>query len=296
VSRHRISPIPDWPERRRVRHPDRGCLDTRRLFVGAIVIFGAASAAGGVAAEGPVLLAARNAQGFGAALLQPAVLGLIGTTFPAGPARGRALAVWGSVGASGLAVGAILGGLLTTTSWRLTFFINVPLTLLCAVGAAVWFDRSRAPGRADRIGGNLAAGRAARRWRPATVLVAGFTVAAVGLGWLAATLPGDSYLADLLPGLVVSGFGHGVIYTSMFVIGTRDVAAEHQGTAGALLTTSQYLSAAVTVAVLTIVLGDSPGDGRFRAAFLVTAAAAVAGAALIAARHRQLDAGPAGHP
>ncbi|WP_410050388.1 MFS transporter [Actinomadura sp. HBU206391] len=100
---------------------------------------------GGAAGDGTVLLAARGTQGLGAALLQPAVLGLIGTTFPAGPARGRALAVWGSVGASGLAAGAILGGLLTTASWRLTFVINVPLTLLCALGAARWIGSVRAP-------------------------------------------------------------------------------------------------------------------------------------------------------
>ena len=365
----------------------------KRMFVGAVLFFGLASAAGGVAADGTVLLAARGAQGLGAALLQPAVIGLIGTTFPAGPARGRALAVWGAVGASGLAAGAVLGGLLTTASWRLTFVINVPLTVLCAVGALAWV-RAGAPGGAARIplraavlgtgtvltlilgltlgsdpgprtwptlvclalavvlfaafvrnerraplvepalrrvrslragaaatalymasvgsefylltlllqdgkgydalaaglafvplavlvtAGNGVAGRALRTWRPATVLAAGFAAATAGLLWLALALPGDSYAADLLPGLLLSGFGHGVVYTSMFVIGTRDVPGAHQGSAGALLTTSQYLSAAVTVALLTLVLGPAPGDGAFRAAFLVTAAAAAAGLAL----------------
>jgi MFS family permease len=92
----------------------------RPLFIVAILLFGAASGLGGAAQAEPVLLAARGAQGFGAALLQPAVLSLIGTTFAAGPQRSRALAVWGSVGAAGLAVGVILGGLLTSASWRLT--------------------------------------------------------------------------------------------------------------------------------------------------------------------------------
>src|SRR5262249_9780651 len=92
----------------------------RPLFIVAILLFGAASAAAGAAQGGTLLLAARATQGFGAALLQPAILGLIGTTFPVGPSRSSALAVWGSVGAAGLAVGAILGGLLTTASWRLT--------------------------------------------------------------------------------------------------------------------------------------------------------------------------------
>jgi hypothetical protein len=86
--------------------------------------------------------------------------------------------------------------------------------------------------------------------------------------------------------LIISGFGHGAIYTSMFVIGTRDVASGHQGTAGALLTTSQYLSAAITVAILTIVLGVSPDDDTFQAGFLIITAAAAAGIVLIAMQHR----------
>jgi MFS family permease len=136
--------------------------------------------------------------------------------------------------------------------------------------------------------GSSAAGRAARRISASIVLAAGFTIAAVGLVWLALTLPGDVYVVGLLPSLVLSGFGHGVIYTSMFIVGTHDIPAAHQGAAGALLTTSQYLAGAVTVAILTLVLGPSPTDNAFRTAFLLTAAAAVAGIVLIAAQRRRL--------
>jgi predicted MFS family arabinose efflux permease len=136
--------------------------------------------------------------------------------------------------------------------------------------------------------GNMAAGRAVRRWPPAAVLISGFTIAAVGLALLALFLHGDSYVVDLLPGLLISGFGHGVIYTSMFIIGTQDAPAEYQGMTGALLTTSQYLSAAVTVAILTLVLGNSPDNGLFRIAFLITTGAAAAGALLILSRFRLL--------
>jgi MFS family permease len=125
--------------------------------------------------------------------------------------------------------------------------------------------------------GSMTAGRASRRLTAAAVLACGFTLAAIGLGWLALALPGGSYLLDLLPGLVISGFGHGLIYTSMFILGTRDVPAGHQGSAGALLTTSQYLSGAVMVAVLTLVLGAGRGTGSFQAAFLLTAVTAGAG-------------------
>ena len=110
----------------------------KRLFVGSIVLFGAAQCGG--RGGGGWDLAAGRAGGAGARGGAAAAgrARAIGTTFPAGASRARALAVWGSVGASGLAAGAILGGLLTAASWRLTFVINVPLTLLCALGAAVW--------------------------------------------------------------------------------------------------------------------------------------------------------------
>jgi hypothetical protein len=124
--------------------------------------------------------------------------------------------------------------------------------------------------------GSTAAGRWVRRMPAQTVLTTGFAVSAVGLAWLVLSLHGDSYARDLLPGLLLSGFGHGVVYTSMFIIGTSDVPAEQQGAAGSLLTTAQYVAGAVTVAVLTLVLG---GAG-FRWAFAITAAAALAGAGL----------------
>jgi predicted MFS family arabinose efflux permease len=134
--------------------------------------------------------------------------------------------------------------------------------------------------------GSATAGRAVRRYTPAMVLAGGFTLATAGLLWLALALHGDSYPADLLPGLLISGFGHGMIYTSMFVLGTRDVPAEHQGTAGALLTTSQYLSGALTVAVLTLALGPTPSHASTRTAFLITTGAAALGILLAATQPR----------
>ncbi len=124
-----------------------------RMFILAISLFGMASGAGAAAGNGAELVAARGVQGLGAALLQPAVLGFIGTRFPAGPARSRALAVWAAVGAAGLAAGALLGGLLTTASWRFTLLVNVPPALLCALAAAVWLGTAKSAGaaRAQRI-------------------------------------------------------------------------------------------------------------------------------------------------
>lgn len=123
-----------------------------RLFVAATVAFGVASVGGGLASSGGVLLAARFAQGLAAALLQPAILGLLGTMFPA---RSRALSVWGAVGASGLAAGVVLGGVLTRVSWRWTFFVNVPVTLLCAAGGLIWLRAAAAGGARVPLPGAL---------------------------------------------------------------------------------------------------------------------------------------------
>jgi hypothetical protein len=135
------------------------------------------------------------------------------------------------------------------------------------------------------VGGTLT-GRVVRWLGAARALAAGFAIATAGLVWIAVALHGLSYASGLLPGLLLSGFGHGIVYTSMFIIGTHDVPAAYQGTAGALLTTSQYLSGAVTIAVLTLALGSSADQVRFRLAFLLTAVAAAAGLILAAGFRR----------
>lgn len=109
-------------------------LGARRAFVGGLVLFGLACLAGGLAVDQGVLVAARAAQGLGGALLTPATLALIGSGFAEGPERNRALSVWGAAGSGGLAVGALLGGVLTDAwGWEWVLLVMVPL----ALGAAV---------------------------------------------------------------------------------------------------------------------------------------------------------------
>jgi MFS family permease len=111
-------------------------LGRRRVFVAALVLYGVSSLAGGLAADSAAIIAARAVQGIGGALLLPSTLSLIGTLFSEGPARNRALAVWGGTGASGLAIGALLGGVLTQAwGWRAVFFVNVPLAVAVALAA-----------------------------------------------------------------------------------------------------------------------------------------------------------------
>ncbi|MEV5573665.1 MFS transporter [Spirillospora sp. NPDC052269] len=107
----------------------------RRAFVGGIALFTLASLLGGVASNGGVLICARALQGVGAALAAPSAMALIATLF-AGAARVRALSVSSAVTGLGGALGMLLGGLLTDlSSWRLVFFINLPIGLLIAVAA-----------------------------------------------------------------------------------------------------------------------------------------------------------------
>jgi EmrB/QacA subfamily drug resistance transporter len=108
-------------------------LGRRRIFVTGLGLYAAGSLAGGLAAGPETLLVARAVQGLGGALVFPATLSLINTTFAEGRERNRALAVWGGAGAAGLVIGVLLGGVLTQGfGWEAVFFVNVPL-----VGAAL---------------------------------------------------------------------------------------------------------------------------------------------------------------
>jgi len=128
-------------------------LGRRKVFMAGVLIFALASLLGGVTQESWQLLAARAMQGVGAAAAAPTALALVTTTFPAGPARNRAFAVFAAMSGAGAAVGLILGGALTEVSWRWTMFINVPIGLLIAFGAVrVLAESPRQQGRFDLPG------------------------------------------------------------------------------------------------------------------------------------------------
>ena len=125
-------------------------LGRRRVLVVGLALYGVASLAGGLASEPVVLLAARAVQGLGGALVFPATLSLVNTTFPEGRERNRALAVWAGAGAAGLLIGVLLGGVLTEgIGWEAVFFVNVPLAGLALVFSFVLIgrDRDREPDR-----------------------------------------------------------------------------------------------------------------------------------------------------
>jgi EmrB/QacA subfamily drug resistance transporter len=131
----------------------------RRMFLIGLGVFTMASAGSALAGSAAALFAARAGQGIGASLLSPAALSIITTEFT-GPARVRALGVWGAVGGAGAAIGVLLGGLLTELiGWRAIFSINLPIGLVVAVAAAhaVPADRRRPSFRELDVRGALLA-------------------------------------------------------------------------------------------------------------------------------------------
>jgi EmrB/QacA subfamily drug resistance transporter len=134
----------------------------RRVFMIGLIVFGVASLLGGLATNEGLLLAARGLQGLGAALASPAALALITTTFPAGPLRNRAFAVYAAMSGVGAAVGLLLGGWLTgldsvfglsVEGWRLTLLINMPIGIITALLAPRFLAESEShPGQLDLPG------------------------------------------------------------------------------------------------------------------------------------------------
>jgi EmrB/QacA subfamily drug resistance transporter len=124
-------------------------LGRRRVFVSGLAMFALASLAGGFANSQGLLIAARAVQGLGGAVIAPASLSILTTTFAEGAARNRAVGIWGAMGGAGGAAGVLLGGILTDLlSWRWILFINVPIGLIAAVAAQRLLLESRNPGRA----------------------------------------------------------------------------------------------------------------------------------------------------
>lgn len=177
----------------------------KRTFVVGLFGFAAASALGGVAQSAGWLFGARALQGMFAAVLAPAVLSLITTTFTESRERAKAFAVYGAISGTGAAIGLIVGGALTEyASWRWTLLVNTPIALLVAVAALPLLRESRAEGdrRFDVPGAMIAtAGLVA--------LVYGFTNAST-----------DSWTSSLTVGLIVAA----VVLLTSFVVWERRAA------------------------------------------------------------------------
>jgi EmrB/QacA subfamily drug resistance transporter len=105
-------------------------LGRRRVFLIALAVFVVASALGGIANDGSLLIATRFIKGVSAAFTAPAGLSIITTSFAEGSARNKAISIYTATGATGFSLGLVFGGLMTEISWRWVFFMPVPVALL----------------------------------------------------------------------------------------------------------------------------------------------------------------------
>jgi EmrB/QacA subfamily drug resistance transporter len=121
-------------------------LGRRRVFMFGLILFALASLAGGLSNSSGFLIAARAVQGLGAAIVSPAALSIVTTTFSDGAERNKALGVWGAVAGSGAAAGVLLGGILTEyVGWEWVLWVNVPI----GIGAAFLAPRLLAESRSE---------------------------------------------------------------------------------------------------------------------------------------------------
>jgi MFS family permease len=254
----------------------------RKVFIAGLLLFSAASLAGGLATSQAWLLAARAVQGAGGALTAPAALSLISTTFPEGRPRNRAMGVYAAMSVAGGAIGLIAGGLLTTyASWRWVLFVNVPIGLVTAAAAPrVLRESARQPGRFDLPGAITGTGGIAAlvyglseaaaspdgvsHWSDAKVvaslavsrvgarplLLAGTLTTADGLYWLSRASEHSSYTGGLLgPTLVISA-GLGLLFVPVTLVAMSRVADAESGVAASLRNTAQQVGGSIGLAVL----------------------------------------------
>ena len=136
-------------------------LGRKRIFIAGVILFSVASLLNGLATNASQLVAFRALQGLGGALVSPAALSIITTTFAEGQERTKALGVWGAIAAGGGAFGLLLGGVLVETlSWEWVFFVNVPIGIAAALLSARLIHESKAEraGAFDILGAVLVTG------------------------------------------------------------------------------------------------------------------------------------------
>jgi EmrB/QacA subfamily drug resistance transporter len=173
-------------------------LGRRRMFVVGLAVFTSASFLIGLAPTAAVLIGARAVQGIGAAILAPSTLALLTTSFPEGRERTRALSYYASVGGIGGSVGLVLGGILADSlSWRLGFFLNVPIGIAMILAAPRFLPET------ERRSGQLDLAGAASSTLGMTGVVYGI-VRSAAAGW------GDP--------LTIASFGVGVLLLALFVV------------------------------------------------------------------------------
>jgi EmrB/QacA subfamily drug resistance transporter len=197
-------------------------LGRRRVLVAGLVVFAGSSLVGGLAHGESLLIGARFAQGLGAAMLSPAALSTLTTTFRSGRERHTALGAWAAVSGLGGAAGVLFGGLLTEgPGWRWVLFVNVPFAAVALVGAFVLLERERGSARLahfDALGAFLVTG--------GMLLLVYSLVKAPDVGWGAArTIGGLALAGATLAAFVVNELRVSNPLVPMSILRVKGVAA-----------------------------------------------------------------------
>ncbi|MEV2226672.1 MFS transporter [Nocardia vinacea] len=249
----------------------------RRMAMIGLAVFTSSSLLAGLAVNAPLLIGGRIGQGIGAALLSPAAMSIVTTTFH-GAERNKALGVWGALGGTGAAVGVLTGGLLTAgPGWEWIFFVNVPVGIvLLAAMTKVVPDRPAQRGRSIDVACAVlvttAAGAAIPAvWHSTPALIIGLSVAAAGQGATIVTATTTALAniehsqAGVTSGLVNTfhevgaAFGVSVIST-IAAVSLRTLGADPSGFTNAF-TTSALVAAVVAVAAAAFIPAGKPPAG-----------------------------------
>ncbi len=249
-------------------------LGRRRIFLGGIVVFTVASLLAGLAWSDTSLIAARAFQGLGAAIITPAALSILSTTFTEGRERNIALGAWGAVGGFGAVAGVLLGGVLTDAlSWEWIFFVNVPVGVAGFVLAPLLLKESRDANvkKFDVPGAVLVTGGLSS-------LVYAITQAGQD-GWLAAeTLVVFGASAALLAGFVAWELRHSDPLMRFGILRTRTVSGAN--VAGFIMGTAMFSMFLMLTLYMQQVLGYSPM--KTGVAYLAVAGTAIVWSAVAA--------------
>jgi MFS family permease len=277
----------------------------RRMFIAGIVLFTAASLACGLSTSEGTLVAARAVQGFGGAIVSAVSLSLIVSLFVEPSDRAKAMGVFGFVAAGGGTLGVLLGGVLTDLlSWhRRNLATANYAALLWAAAMFAWFFLSAlylqlvlgytplqvglAFLPANLIMASLSLGLSAKfvmRFGIKRPLVGGLSIAAAGLALLARAPVDGHYLEDVLPSMILLGFGAGAALNPLLLAAMGDVEPREAGLASGIVNTSFMMGGALGLAILASVaasrtnhlLADGTAHlaalvGGYRVAFIIGA-------------------------
>src|SRR5438105_3173637 len=241
-------------------------LGRRRVFVVGLVLFTIASLVCGLANSAGVLIGARAVQGIGAAIISPAALSIVTTTFSEGAARNKALGIWGALGGSGAAVGVLLGGILTKyLGWQWIFFVNVPVGVIVLALTRPIVPESHADlghRRFDATGAvTVTSGLALLVYAISKAPDVGWgTGRTIGLLALSGLILAAFVLWEMRVTAPLTPFSIFRIRTLAAFIG---VPQQHAGLASGLMNTTQQVGGAIGVAVAATIFTSRAKSGNF---------------------------------